>query len=141
MAGRGQQKVLAIGLVDTLRQDSRIENDGKEFLTKVLHRLPFSQWQARGIHLLQALAKVVLGETGLELLTAIVMVDTIGEPETLEIDLKGLEIRGVVCYGEVSIDRLQHLSDAEVIAAKLVEGDIAPIEGGLREVIDQSLLT
>ena len=141
MAGRGLYQVFAIGLVDTLGQDRRVEDDGKEFLTKVLHRLPFSQWQAGGIHLLQALAQVVLRETGLELLTAIVMVDTIGEPETLEIDLKGLEIRGVVCYGEVSIDGLQQLTDAEVITSELVESDITPIEGGLREVIDQSLLT
>ena len=69
------------------------------------------------------------------------MVDAIGEPEALEINLKSLEISGIVRYGQVGIDSLQHLSDAEVIAAKLVEGDIAPIEGGLREVIDQSLLT
>ena len=83
----------------------------------------------------------MLRETGLELLRTIVMIDAIGEPEALEIDLKGLEIRGVAGNGQVGIDGLQHLTDAEVITAKLVESNVAPIKGGLREVINQTLLT
>ena len=83
----------------------------------------------------------MLRETGLELLRTIVMIDAIGEPEALEIDLKGLEIRGIVGNGQVTKNGLQHLADAEVITAKLVESNVAPIKGGLREVINQTLLT
>ena len=90
---------------------------------------------------MQALAKIMLRETRLELLRTIVMIDAIGEPEALEIDLKGLEIRGIVRYGQVTKNGLQHLADAEVITSKLVESNVAPIKGGLREVINQTLLT
>ena len=90
---------------------------------------------------MQALAKIMLRETGLELLRTIVMIDAIGEPEALEIDLKGLEIRGIVRNGQVAKNGLQHLADAEVIASKLVESNVAPIKGSLREVINQTLLT
>ena len=141
MAGRGLYQVFAIGLVDALGQDGRVENNGKELLTKGVHRLPIGQGQARSIHLLQALAEIMLRETGLELLRTIVMIDAIGEPEALEIDLKGLEIRGIMGYGQVTKNGLQHLANAEVITAKLVESNVAPIKGGLREVINQTLLT
>ena len=141
MAGRGLYQVLAIGFVDSLGQDGRVENNGEELLTKGIHRFPIGQGQAGGIHLLQALAKIMLRETGLELLRTIVMIDAIGEPEALEIDLKGLEIRGIMGYGQVTKNGLQHLADAEVITAKLVESNVAPIKGGLREVINQTLLT
>ena len=141
MAGRGLYQVFAIGLVDTLGQDRRVKDNGKELLTKGVHRFAIGQWQAGGIDLMQALAKIILRKTGLELLRTIVMIDAIGEPEALEIDLKGLEIRGIVRNGQVTKNGLQHLADAEVITAKLVESNVAPIKGGLREVINQTLLT
>ena len=36
MTSRGLYQILAIRLVDTLRQDSRIENNGEEFATEIL---------------------------------------------------------------------------------------------------------
>ena len=59
------------------------------------------------------------------------MMDAIGEPDALQIGLQGLEVRGVVRDGEVCIDSLQQLTDAEVITAKLIESDVTPIKGGL----------
>ena len=43
MAGRGLYQVFTIGLVDTLGQNRRVENNGKELLTKGVHRLAISQ--------------------------------------------------------------------------------------------------
>ena len=43
MAGRGLYQVFAIGFVDTLGQDGRVENNGEELLTKGVHRFVIGQ--------------------------------------------------------------------------------------------------
>ena len=76
-----------------------------------------------------------------ELLAAIVVVDAIGEPHLLQVCLQCLELMMMPVCSLIGIDSLQHLSDAQVMAAKLVEGYVTAIQRGLREVIDVLLLT
>ena len=68
------------------------------------------------------------------------MVDAVREPDPLEIDLQSTEVGCVVVNGQIRIDRLQHLANAEVIFSKLVESNVAPIERGFRQVINQLFL-
>ena len=53
------------------------------------------------------------------------MINAAGEPHPLQIDLESLEFIGVPGNGLVTINNLQHLADAEIILAELVEGDIS----------------
>ena len=54
------------------------------------------------------------------------MVNTVGKPHALQIDLQGAELVGIVVYTEVGIDGLQRPSYQQVITAVLVERDVAP---------------
>ena len=54
------------------------------------------------------------------------MVDAAGEPDALQIDLHGLEVVGVAGDRRITINNLQHLSDAEIVFAKLIKRDISP---------------
>ena len=83
----------------------------------------------------------VLGsEARHELLAAVVVVDAVGEPEALQVDLEGAEGVGLAVYGEVGIDRLERLADQEIVLAVLVEGDVAAVKGSLGETVDETLL-
>jgi hypothetical protein len=52
------------------------------------------------------------------------------------VDLEGKEFLRRVVDGEVGIDSLQRLADSQIVTTLLVEGDIAPKEGRLTEVIN-----
>jgi hypothetical protein len=68
------------------------------------------------------------------------MVDTVREPYTLEVNLQGTETVSFMTDSRISVYRLQHLTDAEVIASKLVESNITPVERRFREIINQFFL-
>ena len=129
MACRGQQQVLSVGLVHTLGQHAGIKNHGKQLLAHFLHRFALLQRQQLRSHPLQHLAQEFLAEPWLELLTAIVVVDAVRKPHALQIHLQRMPL-GCFLRGKpagtvpAGIHRLQHLPDAQVIASKLVKGDI-----------------
>ena len=141
VAGRGGYEVFPIGLVDTLGQHVRMEDDGYEFSAKGINGFPRTQGQPRRLHLVQHLPKIVFRECRHKLLAPIVMVNAIGEPHTLQILFQSTKLIRIVVYGVVCIDGFQHLADAEVIFSILVEGDVPTIKGSFGEIIHQNLLT
>ena len=68
------------------------------------------------------------------------MVDATGEPDALQIDFHGLEVVGVAGDRRITINNLQHLSDAEIVFAKLIKRDISPPQGGFRQIENQRFL-
>ena len=127
VTGRCHQQILTVSLVHTLRPYGFIEDNGEEFVTHLLDGLTLVQRQPTGICLLEYLIKILSRKAWLEFLTAIVMIDAARKPDTLQIDLQSLEIIGVMRDGHVRVDHLQHLTDTEVILAKLIESDIPTI--------------
>ena len=61
-------------------------------------------------------------------------------PKALQIDGECPEVVGVALHAEVGIDGFQHLADAEIVAAKLVESDVAPEEGSFRQIENELFL-
>ena len=62
------------------------------------------------------------------------MIDATRKPDALQIDFHRLEVIGVMGYRSITIDNLQHLSDTEIVFAKLIKRDISPPQGGFRQV-------
>ena len=118
VGGAGLHEVLPVGLVGALGHDGRVEDDGIEFL--------HVERQLGRVDILHRTAQEPLGETGLELVAAIVMVNTIGEPYALQIRLEGAEILTLAVTLEVGVYGLQELADAQVIASVLVPKNIPP---------------
>ena len=140
VAGRGLYQVSTISLIDALGKYRSIEDDGEQLVAQLRYRLTRAQRQSCCLYLLQDATQIVGRKTRLKLLRAIMMVDAVREPDPLEIDLQSTEVGCVVVNGQIRIDRLQHLANAEVIFSKLVESNVAPIERGFRQVINQLFL-
>ena len=68
------------------------------------------------------------------------MVDAVGKPYPFQIDFHRLEIVRLTGYRLVTIDHLQHLSDAEIVFPKLIKRDVPSKQCGFRQVIDKHLL-
>ena len=136
MTGRCRYQILTVGLVDTLGKDTLIKDNRKQLITELLQGLTLPQWQTAHIHLMKHTCKILTAESWLKFLTSIVVVDTIREPDAFQIDLQRLELIGVVIHGEVGIDHFQHLTDAKIVFAVLVEGDVPAKKSRLGEIID-----
>jgi len=76
----------------------------------------------------------------LELLAAVMMIDTIGEPHTLEIDGHRQKVLALPVTGVMNIDPLQQLAYGQVVFSELIGGDIAPGQCSFCEKIDVFLL-
>ena len=131
VAGRRQHQVLAVSFVHALGQHRGVEDDGLQLLQQFVDGLSFCQRQAAGVNLTKHTTQVVGREVRHEFLAAIVMVDAVGEPKAFQVDFQCAEAVGIVVDGQISINDLQHLADAEVILSILVEGDVAAVECGL----------
>ena len=68
------------------------------------------------------------------------MMDAVGEPYALEVNLHRLEVGRLLVALITCIDRLQGLADAEVVLAVLVEQDVTALQSRFRQIIDQLLL-
>ena len=82
-----------------------------------------------------------LAESRFKLIATIVVIDTVRKPDTLQIDFHCTKVVAVMTDGSVRVNSLQHLTDTEVILAKLVEGDVTPIERSLRQIVNELFLT
>ena len=131
VTGRRQHQVLAVGFVHALGQHRGVEDDGLQLLQQFVDGLSFCQRQTAGVNLMKHTAQVVGREVRHEFLAAIVMVDAVGEPKAFQVDFQCAEAVGIVVDGQICINDLQHLADAEVILSILVEGDVAAVECGL----------
>ena len=69
------------------------------------------------------------------------MIDTIREPETLQIDLHRTKLVRIVSDRQVTINNLQHLSDTEIVFPILIKCDISSRQRGFRQVIDEHFLS
>ena len=140
VAGRRGDEVFAVGLVHALGQHRGVEDDGQELVAEVVDGLSVGQGQTARIDRVQRLAQELLAELGPELLAAIVMVYAAGEPQALQVGGEGAEVVGVVVYAAVGVDGLQRTAYGEVVTSELVEGDVAAVERGLRQIINEPLL-
>ena len=68
------------------------------------------------------------------------VVNAVGEPDALQINLQGVEVLRMMVNGQVCIDDFQHFTDTKIVSSILVEGDVTPIERGFRKIINQLLL-
>ena len=68
------------------------------------------------------------------------VVYAVGEPYALCVGDEGAPLLGGLVALIVGIDRLEHLTDDEVVATVLVEEDIASVQGCLLKVIYEFLL-
>ena len=69
------------------------------------------------------------------------MIDAVRKPDTLQVDFHRTKIVAVMTDSGVRVNSLQHLTDTEVILAKLVEGDVTSIERSLRQIVNELFLT
>ena len=86
-------------------------------------------------------AQIVSRKTGLELFTAIMMMNAIAEPHTFEIKRKGTELRRGAVALITGINRLEHTTDAQIVTSVLVIQDVTPLQGRLGKIVNQLFLT
>ena len=139
--GRRQQEVAAATLHGALWHHLRIEDDGRDLLEPSVHRLSLTHGHMLRVEAANALREVICGESGgLELVLAVMMMNTVSEPYALEVCLQGFEL----CIAPIApifpVDSLQRSPNSQIVAAVLIEDYITPHQGGFREVIEQLLL-
>ena len=84
--------------------------------------------------------QIFAAESRLELLTTIMMINTVRKPDTLEIDLQSLEVVRLTINRKVRINDFEHLADAEIVFPVLIEGDIPAKKCRFGKIIDKYLL-
>ena len=131
IAGRSFHEVNSIGLVHSFRQKVRTENH-REKLLILRDILPDG--------FMQRFTQESLAELRQKLLATIVMIDAVGEPHPLQIDLKSLEILAFAIPLKMQIHRLEHLANAEIVFPVLVKRDVAPPQGCLRKIVNELFL-
>ena len=129
-------EILTIGLVHTLCHHLRVEDYWHQLAEQVFPALAFRKRQHLLGHAIHHLVERLFGETRLKLLTSVMMMDATGKPHTLEINDKSLEIVAFSVTLIVAIDSLQCLTNAKIVLALLVEGNVSPHESCLRQAID-----
>ena len=68
------------------------------------------------------------------------MVEAVGEPDALQIDLEGTELVRVVRHLRIGIDQFQDATHQQVILAILVEGDIPAKKCRFGETVNKPFL-
>ena len=140
MTGRGLYQVGTVSLVHPLGENLRIEHHGEEFITKSIECLPWPERQPAGVYFLKLLTEIVCRKARHHLLTAVVMIDAVGKPDTLQINLQSPELVRIVTDIPVRKNNLHHLANPEVVLPKLIECDIPAVERGFRKIINQFFL-
>ena len=133
VAGRGQNQILAIGLVDAFGHEGRVKDNTVEhfFISSTL--LGTGQCG-------KLLVKEILGKSGDELVHRVVVMDTVAKPHLLQVLQEGLIVLVFQIAFIIAINVLESLANQEVVLAVLVEQDVTAIERSLGQVIDQLLL-
>src|SRR5690606_30145406 len=83
------------------------------------------------------LAQFFAAEAGLEFVTGVMVVDTVGEPYTLGIHHEGLELCAAAVAREVFDHLLQHAANTQVMTVVLVPHDVAAAHAGLGQIPEQ----
>ena len=130
VAGRREQQVVALALVDTLGHDVGTEDEVEEFFRGLGEAAACDE----RLHVLSR-------EARLELVAAIVVVNAVGEPDTLEINLKSPELLRGAGALEIHVYALQQLSEGEIAASVLVPQDVASPQCCLCEMEHKLFLT
>lgn len=129
VAGASEHEVFAVFLVGAHLHHIGIEDDGIEgFVERVVERTE------RG-------AQPLLGKSGYELLVAVMVVQTGGEPKALEVGDEGLEVLGLAVAAIVAIDSFEHVAEAKIVSTVLIVENVTTGECGFGEVVDERLLT
>ena len=68
------------------------------------------------------------------------MVNTIREPDTLQVSLHVHEVRIRTVALVIGIDRFQHLADNQIVLSILVEQDVTALKSRFRQIVNQFLL-
>ena len=140
VAGRSEQQVVAIFLVDTHGHHRRVEDDGEHLVAKCVYRLTGSQWQFGSVNTLQGCTEEVGRKFGLELLASVMVMDACGEPYALQVSGECAKLLRVAVAAEVGVDSFEHTADAQVVASVLIEKDVATLQSCFREIVDEGFL-
>ena len=139
MAGRGENQVVAVGFVHSFGHEVGIEHYGHQLLPVVRRT-----WQLSAL-----LLEPLLAELGHDFLASVVVVDSVGEPNTLQVGDECLpfrvfrrvvSFRWIVPFNKKRIDGFEQLSDAQIVFSLLVESDVSAVECGLCQAIDKHFL-
>ena len=129
VAGAGEHEIIAVFLVGAHLHHVGIEEHGIDgFVERVVERTE------RG-------AQPLFGEAGNELLIAVMVVQTGGEPEALDVGDEGLEILGLAVAAVVAINGFEHVANAEIVTTVLIVEDVASGKGGLSKMVNEGFLT
>ena len=112
VAGGVEHQVHAVLCCRALGHDGRVEHDGQN--SRVVGHARF----LAGSH------EPLLAELRQELVFAVMVVNTIGEPDALEITLEGGELVRILIIRIVHIQVLQRTTDTEIVASVLVKEDV-----------------
>ena len=140
VVGRGGDHILSGSLVRPFGEELRVEHhrldlghDGRNGRCEVLRKI-FGGCAG------DQFVEVAFGKFGQELVERIVVVYAVGEPHFLQVFFEFPEILARAVARVALLDRFERAADAQVVAAVLVEKDIASAECGLVQVIDQLFL-
>ena len=123
-------QVHPICLIYTLGQYLRVKNDIIDFAFLLIAVKYF--YSKRPYHLI----KIPTRKSRYKLLASIMMVNAIREPNSLKINLQCLKLFTLPISLIMEIDLFQHLANANIVSAKLVERDITATKSGLRKIVD-----
>ena len=125
---RSQHQVLSCSLIGTFRHHSRVKHYRQNRLV-VCHTC-----------FLASSHEPLLTKLRQELILAVVVMNTIREPHTLQVAFESLELLRLAAVRIVVIQRFQRPTDTQIIPAVLVKQDIASLQCRLAQIIDKRLL-
>ena len=123
-------------LINSLGKHCGVENHRIDFCEKCIHFLFFAKRKIFLGESLHSLGEKLLSETRSELVHAVVVVQTIGKPDLLEIFFESYKFGVVLVPFIVGIYSLDSLSDYQIVFAVLVPQNITTIESGFGEIVD-----
>ena len=140
VVGRSLNQVHVSTLDGAFREDRRVEDDRRKLGEQLVYGLSFAEGELRRLYLSDTVSKELLRERGENLILGVVVVNAVGEPDSLEVCLQRLELLILPIALVRRVHRFQRAADRKVIATVLVCQDIAPHQSRLGEVIKQLLL-
>ena len=123
-------------LINSLGKHCGVENHRIDFCEKCIHFLFFAKRKIFLGESLHSLGEKLLRESGSELVHAVVVVQTIGKPDLLEIFFESYKFGVVFVPFIVGIYSLDSLSDYQIVFSVLVPQNITTIESGFGEIVD-----
>ena len=140
MVGRSLNQIDIATLHRPFGQHRRVEHYRCQLFHKLLDGLPFTQRQHRRFHLLHAVPEKVSRETRHKFIFRIMMMDTVGKPNPLQISFQRFELRLIAVSLIHYINSFQCPPDRQVIAAILIVQDVTPHQCSFRQMVKQHFL-